>query len=84
MLYTLLVIVAYSFTFTYILLSRDFRKEKYSAVCTEFLMGSKFHFLQSKNHFSQLFFIDKYLKFQEVEYLIHYIKFEMYHKPYFM
>ena len=32
-------------------------------------MGSKFHF-------SQFIFIDKYLKFKEIEYLIHYIMFE--------
>ena len=33
-------------------------------------MGSKFHF-------SQFIFIDKYLKFKEIEYFIHYIKFQI-------
>ena len=36
-------------------------------------MGSKFHFSQWKIHFSQFIFIDKYLKFTEIEYFIHYL-----------
>ena len=28
-------------------------------------------------YFSQLVFVDKYLKFKETEYLIHYVEFEM-------
>ena len=40
-------------------------------------MGSKFIFSQLKMYFSQLVFVDKYLKFKETEYLIHYVEFEM-------
>ena len=38
-------------------------------------MSSKFHLSKQKTYFSQ--FIDKYLKIEEVEYLIHYVKFKM-------
>ena len=38
-------------------------------------MTSKFHLSKWKTYFSQ--FIDKYLKIEEVEYLIHYVKFKM-------
>ena len=42
-------------------------------------MSSKFHFLQWKIYFAQFEFIviDKYLKFKEIEHLIHCVKFEM-------
>ena len=71
---TLSYIVLYTFTFRYSLASRAFGKAKYYVVCTEFPMDSKF---QWKIHFSQFIFIYKYLKFKEIEYFIHYIKFEM-------
>ena len=35
-------------------------------------MGSKFHLSKWKTYFSQ--FIDKFLKIEEAEYLIHYVK----------
>ena len=38
-------------------------------------MSSKFHLSKWKTYFSQ--FIDKFLKTEEVEYLIHYVKFKM-------
>ena len=38
-------------------------------------MSSRFHLSKQKTFFSQ--FIDKYLKIEEVEYLIHYVKFKM-------
>ena len=38
-------------------------------------MGSKFHLSKWKTYFSQ--FIDKFLKIEEAEYLIHYVKFNM-------
>ena len=38
-------------------------------------MSSKFHLSKWKRYFSQ--FIDKFLKIEEVEYLIHYVKFKM-------
>ena len=38
-------------------------------------MSSKFHLSKWKTYFSQ--FIDKFLKIEEVEYLIHYVKFKM-------
>ena len=38
-------------------------------------MSSKFHLSKCKTYFSQ--FIDKYLQIEEVEYLIHYVKFKM-------
>ena len=48
-------------------------------VIGEFPMSSKFHFLQWKIYFAQFEFIviDKYLKFKEIEHLIHCVKFEM-------
>ena len=54
-----------------------FPKAKYSVVSTEFPMSAKFHFPQWNVHFFKFFFIDKYLKFKEIDYFIHYIKFEM-------
>ena len=39
--------------------------------------GFKIHFFSMENVFSQLVFVDKYLKFKETEYLIHYVEFEM-------
>ena len=38
-------------------------------------MSSKFHLPKWKTYFSQ--FTDKFLKIEEVEYLIHYVKFKM-------
>ena len=38
-------------------------------------MSSKFPLFKWKTYFSQ--FIDKFLKIEEVEYLIHYVKFKM-------
>ena len=38
-------------------------------------MSLKFHLSKWKPYFSQ--FIDKFLKIEEVEYLIHYVKFNM-------
>ena len=70
-IYTLSKLVIYTFTFRYSLASRAFPEAKYSVVCTEFPMGSKFYFSQWKIHFSQLISIDKYLKFKETDYLIH-------------
>ena len=46
-------------------------------VYAEFPVGSNFHFSQWKIYFSQFIFLDKYLKFEEIEYLIHQVKFEM-------
>ena len=45
----------------------------------EYPMSSKFHF--EKTYFSQ--FIDKFIKIDEVEYLIYYVKFKS-DQPYFM
>ena len=69
--------LVYTFTLRYSLASRAFPKATISVVCTEFPVGSKFHFSQWKINFSQFIFIDKYLKSKEIEYFIHYIKFEM-------
>ena len=55
--------------------SRTFTKAKKSVICAEYPMSSKFHLSKWKTYFSQ--FIDKYLKIEEVEYLIHYVKFKM-------
>ena len=71
MLYTLLDIDIDSIA------SRLFPKAKNSVVCTEFPVGSTFVFSQWKNYFFQFITIDKYLKFNELEYIIHYVKFEM-------
>ena len=43
--------------------------------CPKFPIGSKLYFYQLKTYFSQ--FIDKFLKFEEMEYLITHVKFEM-------
>ena len=40
-------------------------------------MSLKLYLSQWKIYFSQFILIDKYLKFTEMEYLIHYAKFEM-------
>ena len=56
-------------------LSRTFAKAKKSVICSEYPMSSKFYLSKWKTYFSQ--FIDKYLKIEEVEYLIHYVKFKM-------
>ena len=45
---------------------------KSSAVCTEFIMGLKFHFSKWKTYFPQ--FIDKFLQFEEIKYFIHYFE----------
>ena len=77
-IYTVSKLVIYIFTFRYSLTSRVFPQAKYSVVCTEFPVRSKFHFSQWKIHFSRFFiFIDKYLKFKEIKYFIHYIEFEI-------
>ena len=55
--------------------SRTFTKAKKSALCAEYPISSKFHWFKWKTYFSQ--FIDKFLKIEEVEYLIHYVKFKM-------
>ena len=44
-------------------------------------MSSKFHSSKWKRYFSQI--IDRYLKIEEVKYLIHYVKFKI-DQPYFM
>ena len=60
----------------YIPLFRDitqpavFYQAKHSVVSTEFPMSSKFYF-------TLIIFIDKYLKFKEIEYFIYYIQFEI-------
>ena len=56
-------------------MSMVFPKVKYSVLCAKFQMGSKFHFSQWKTYFSK--FINKLQKFEEMEQLIHHIKFEM-------
>ena len=61
----------------YSLASRAFPKTKNPVVCTEFSVGSKLHFFQWKIYFCQFIFIDEYLIFEVIEYLIHYIKFEL-------
>ena len=55
--------------------SKNFTKAKKSAICSEYTMSSKFHLSKWKTYFSK--FIDKYLTIEEVEYLIHYVKFKM-------
>ena len=45
---------------------------KNPVVCAKFPLGSKFYFSKWKTFFTQ--FIDKFLKFEEVEYLTHHIK----------
>ena len=53
--------------------SRTFTKAKKSVTCAEYPMSLKFHLSKWKPYFSQ--FIDKFLKIEEVEYLIHYVRF---------
>ena len=55
--------------------SRAFTEAKKSVLCAEYTMSSKLHLSKWKIYFSQ--FIDKFLKIEEVEYLIHYVKFKM-------
>ena len=55
--------------------SRTFTKVKKSIIHAEYPMSSKFHLSKWKTYFSQ--FIDKFLKTEEVEYLIHYVKLKM-------
>ena len=55
--------------------SRIFAKAKNSAIYAKYPMSSKFHLSEWKSYFSQ--FIDKYSKIEEVEYLIHYVKFKI-------
>ena len=57
--------------------NRDLPKTKYSVVCTQFPMGSKFHLFQWEIHLSQFIILDKYLKFKEIKYFFNYINFEM-------
>ena len=57
-------------------LVRPSLRSKFSAVCAKFPMGSKFHFFsQWKTYFIQ--FIDKFLKFEEMETVIYHIKLEI-------
>ena len=58
-----------------IYVSRTSPKAKISALCAEYPMSWKLHLSERKTYFSQ--FIDKFLKIEEVEYLIHYVKFKM-------
>ena len=69
--------LVYTFTLRYSLANRAFPKATISVVCTAFPVGLQFHFSQWIIRFSQFIFIDKYLKSKEIEYFIHYIKFEM-------
>ena len=74
--------LVYTLTLRYSLASRAFPKATISVVCTEFPVGSKLFsiflfFLNGKLIYSQLVFIDKYIKSKEIEYFIHCIKFEM-------
>ena len=57
-------------TFKYSLASTAFPKTKNCVICTKLPMGAKFHFCEWKIYFSQFIFIDKYLKFNEIEYPI--------------
>ena len=58
-----------------IYVSRTFTKTERSVICAEYPVSSKFHLSKWKTYFSQ--FIDKFLKIEKVEYLIHYVKFKM-------
>ena len=58
-----------------IYVSRTSPKAKISVLCAEYPMSWKFHLSKRKTYFSQ--FIDKFLKIEEVEYLLHYVKFKM-------
>ena len=71
MLYTILDIDIDS------LASRLFPKAKNSVVCAEFPVSSKFFFSEWEKLFFQFITIDKHLKFNEIEYLIYYDKFEI-------
>ena len=55
--------------------SRTFTKARKSVLCAEYPMSSKFHLSNWKTCFSQ--FIEKFLKTEEFENLIHYVKFKM-------
>ena len=55
--------------------SRTFTRTKNSVIYAEYPMSSKFHLSKWKRYFSH--FIDKYLKIEEKEYLIHCIEFKM-------
>ena len=59
--YTLKNLVIY--TLRYIPASRAFPKAKYSVVCTEFQMSSKFYFSKWKIDFSLFIFSEKYLEY---------------------
>ena len=48
---------------------------KNSQVCAKFPIDAKFYFSQSKTYISQ--FIDKFLKFEEIENGIHHVKIEI-------
>ena len=48
---------------------------KNSQVCAKFPVDSKFYFSQLKTYISQ--FIDKFLKFEEIESGIHHVKIEI-------
>ena len=50
-------------------------RAKNYAICPEYPMSSKFDLSKWKTYFSQ--FIDKFLNNEELEYLIHYVKFEI-------
>ena len=69
--------LVYTFTLRYSLASRVFPEAKYSVVCTEFPIGSNFNLSHWKIHFSKFIFIDKYRKPKEIQYFIHYNKFEV-------
>ena len=56
-------------------ISRAFHKVKNPVACTKFPVGSKFHFSKWKTCCTQ--FIDKFLRFKEMKYLIHQIKIEI-------
>ena len=55
--------------------SRTFTKAKKSVICAEYPMSSKFHLSKWKTYFSE--FIERFLKIEEAEYLILYVKFKM-------
>ena len=67
----------YTYTLRCTIASRVSPKTKYSLACIEFPMGSRFHISKCKIDFTQFSFIGKYLKLKEIEYFLHYIKFEM-------
>ena len=58
-----------------IYVSRTFTKAKKSTICAEYPVNSKFHVPKCKTYFPQ--FINKFLKIEEVEYIIYYVKFKM-------